>query len=79
MANQVQQQVQQPQRTEPTGLDPHRPADLRQRPLTTCVPLDGQEEVHSGKQIIVTWIASLLSAAVHNGERYPSVRSPVGS
>jgi hypothetical protein len=36
--------VQQPQRTEPTELDPHRPADLRQRPVTTFLPLDGKED-----------------------------------
>ena len=38
--------MQQPQRTEPTALDPHRLADLRQRPLTTSVPLDGKEKVY---------------------------------
>jgi len=36
--------VQQPQRTEPTGLDPYRPADLRQQPLSIRMPLDGKEK-----------------------------------
>jgi hypothetical protein len=37
--------VQQPQRTELTPLDPRWPADLRQQPSTTPLPLDGKEKV----------------------------------
>jgi hypothetical protein len=39
-------EVQQPRRTKPTGPDPHRPADLRQRPPATFLPLDGKEKVY---------------------------------
>jgi hypothetical protein len=39
----VQQQVQQPHRTEPTACDQYRPIDLHERPSSTFVPLDGEE------------------------------------
>ena len=39
------QQVQQPQQTETTPYDPHRPADLRQRPSVTYMPLDDKQKV----------------------------------
>ena len=38
--------VQQPWRPVPTTSDPHRPADLRQRPPATFLPLDGKEAVN---------------------------------
>jgi len=44
-ANKCSSEVQQPHRTEPTASDSHRPADLRQRPSVTFLPLNGKEEV----------------------------------
>jgi hypothetical protein len=38
--------VQQPHRTRTTTSDLHWPADLRQRPRATSLPLNGKEEVH---------------------------------
>src|SRR5262249_49844395 len=39
-------EMQQPQRLRLTAFDPHGPADLRQRPSTTSMPLDGKEKVY---------------------------------
>jgi hypothetical protein len=36
--------VQQPQQMQPTGLDPHRPANLHERPSSTFLPLDGKDK-----------------------------------
>src|ERR1022692_2382766 len=45
---QCSSKVQQPQRPVPTTSDLHWPADLRQRPPSTFLPLDGKEKVHGG-------------------------------
>ena len=64
MATWCSNKVQQPQRTEQTGIDPHRPTDLRLRPPTTFPRLDGKEKVTAERFAAVTASGLATSASV---------------
>lgn len=73
--------MQQPQRTEPTLLDPHWLADLRQRPSLTILHLNGKEGITSAAlayraELPPTGMLMRFSTASGYGDRFALPRMP---